>query len=283
MTKKNSVEKAIKCPESTDTNTSPLLPGVEESRKKFGTYTFEGMQVPRVSEILSTCFDKEHLIYWASRVGLGYTSIKKESTTIGTYAHTQIENLVNNKMVSTDNIYVNKYRTAVETCLYNFSLFLSRINNMGVKINPLYTEYEIVTPWYGGTIDCIANLEFKDDFIQSKNVIIDYKTSKTISPEYIMQTFAYLWAVNWLNQFRCAGLPHVDGIFIIRVDKNKENNFDYIYLDFSIDPTLYQNLSYDLGNLINWFYSQINVNYILKQYKKKDVIEEAYNEYFGNS
>ena len=268
-------------PSPSTTEECITFPGVDESRNKFNTYSYNGIMVPRVSEILSACFNKEQLIRWAASISLDeYNTIKKDSTTIGTFAHEQMENYMDGKETSVLHINKTEYRDAVSTCILNLEQFVFYMDKLGVLITPLFTEHEITTPWYGGTIDCIASIEFQNNYMSTKNIIIDYKTSKSISPEYIMQTFAYLWAVNWLRTQGC-NLPEVRGIMIIRVDKIKICSYDYIYLDFELDPVTYCCLEHDLANMINWFYSQINVNYLLKQYKKANIIEEAYNEHFG--
>lgn len=269
-------------PSPSTTEECITFPGVDESRNKFKTYSYNGIMVPRVSEILKECFGKEYLVRWAASIGLEeYENIKKNTTTIGSFAHEEIEKIVDGKEPSIDHIFNPKYRSAVANCLINFKQFMFNMDKLGVLITPLFIEQEITTPWYGGTIDSIATLEFQNNYIPTKNVIVDYKTSKSISSEYIMQAFAYLWAVNWLRSRGISILPEVKGILIIRVDKNKEDCYDYLYLDFELDPVTYCCLEHDLANMVNWFYSQINVNYILKTSKKNNVIEEAYNEHFG--
>ena len=51
--------------------------------------------------------------------------------------------------------------------------------------------------------------------------IIDFKTSKQISYEYIIQTCAYMWLIN--NGF-FPEISHIDGVGIIRVDKEDTSN-----------------------------------------------------------
>ena len=50
-------------------------------------------------------------------------------------------------------------------------------------------EIPISCPWFGGTIDAIL-------VINGATYIIDFKTSKKISSEYLVQVAAYMWLVN---------------------------------------------------------------------------------------
>lgn len=260
-------------PSSTNTEDVFDLSGVEKALSRHDTYKFKDTPVPRVSDLLKNCFGKENLLRWAASVGEEYDKIKKEATIIGKFAHEQIENYINGDKVSVNHINVPTYKNMVSNCIENFINFYMLLGNIGIKINPLYTERSIITPWYGGTIDCIANIVFPNGF--GENIIIDYKTSKALNMEYIMQTYAYMWAVNWLNKngFEC--LPDISGIMIIRVDKNC-SSYDYCFLDIYHNMYEMCELEKDLGNLINWYYSQINLNHIFKLSKKSNIMEESF-------
>ena len=57
----------------------------------FDTYFFNGLPVPRVSEILKKCINKEYLIWWAARVGSkNMTAIRNKAAYIGTLVHKKI-------------------------------------------------------------------------------------------------------------------------------------------------------------------------------------------------
>lgn len=263
-----------KGPSSSTTEEVFDLSGVGKALEKFDVYNFNGTPVPRVSEILKECFGKEYLVRWAASIGLDeYNKIKKDATVVGSLAHEQIENYMNKEEVTVDHIEIPMYRDMVVQCIENFNNFYMFMNGANIQINPLYTERTVVTPWYGGTIDCIANVVFPNGY--GENIIIDYKTSKSISHEYIMQAYAYMWAVNWLNRNGLEILPDVSGIMIIRVDKNV-GGYNYCFLDVIHNIYEFYELEKDLGNMINWFYSQMNVKYILKVSKENKITEESF-------
>ena len=149
----------------------------------------------------------------------------------------------------------------------------------GIKIDSVYSELSIVTPWYGGTIDSISEITFPNG--SSEYVIVDYKTSKRISTNYILQTFAYMWAVNFLktNNIR-NDLPTITGIMVVRVDKEFHHSYDHVFMDIYHNFAEFQQLERDLGNLINWFYSQSNLDYLLKLSREeaRRMLEANYGE-----
>ena len=152
-------------------------------------------------------------------------------------------------------------------------------NTYGIKVSSVYSETPISTPWYGGTIDSISEIIFPNGM--SEYVIVDYKTSKRISANYIMQTFANMWAVNFLktNNIR-NDLPNITGILVVRVDKEKDHSYDHVFMDIYHNFVEFQQLERDLGNLINWFYSRLNLDYMLKVSKEeaRRMLEAKYGE-----
>ena len=82
-----------------------------------------------------------------------------------------------------------------------------------------------------------------------------------------------MWVVN--NGY-CSGLPHIDGIGIIRVDK-EEKKFEDLFLNEHIPSQKeiidqYQN---GFGYLLGSFYHNINMKMLFSSYKKEYLIEEA--------
>lgn len=242
----------------------------EYRSKNFDTYKFNGIPVPRVSNILKECISKEFLISWAARLGTQQYMIEKNrATTIGTRVHEMIENyLLTGNDLNLSYKIVPNYIKSVNIAYNNFKLWVDNINNLGYKIEKiLATEQEVTCPYYGGTIDCIME-------INGAIYIIDFKTSKQISYEYIIQTCAYMWLIN--NGFFPV-ISHIDGIGIIRVDKEKEGKFEDLFLNEHIP---YQKEIIDqyirgFGSLLNSYYNNINMKILFSNYKKSYNFEET--------
>lgn len=238
--------------------------------QKDSPYTYNGtVHVPRVSIILKECISKEYLINWAARIGKQQYAIEKnKATTIGTRVHEMIENyLLNGTDLDLSYKTVPSYMNAVNTAYNNFKNWKSYIESLGYIIEEIIAiEVSIVCPYYGGTIDCICR-------INGKVYIIDFKTSKKISYEYIIQTSAYMWAVN--NGY-APSLPHIDGIGIIRIDKEK-NKFEDLFLNESIpyQNNILKQYFVGFGSLLASYYHNLNMKHLFSQYKKQYCIEET--------
>ena len=247
------------------------LEGIESYRKDWEVYSYNNTAVPRVSHILKQCEDQEGLIQWASNVGRKkYDYYRTRAMEIGTIVHGVIDDYLCNHLgdpnykIPYNNFYQFQidYEIPIDTAFGNFLLWKSIVEEGGGKLEEVVgVEIPVTCPWFGGTIDAI----FK---INGHYYIIDFKSSKQISMSYLLQTSAYMWCVN--NGY-APGLPHIDGIGIIRVDKNKTNCLDDLFLNMN-NPveanyiTQYTNcfLSY-----VESYYRSKSCNYIYDQYYKE--------------
>lgn len=246
------------------------LDGIDEKRVDWNYYSNSDHGVPRVSHILAQCRNSDFLIKWAANVGRRkYDFYREKALNIGTIVHEIIDEYLLNTFInpSTTDFVVDyddiepEYRESVYNAFNNFKLWVNRLYSFGGKIDEVFGyEIPVTCPWFGGTVDGIVK-------INGAWYIIDFKTSKQISPEYLLQVSAYMWVIN--NGY-VSGLPHIDGVGIIRVDKSKYgvvddyflNNFDPAHRNMIIS---YQNCFMDY---VNAFYRTINTDYNFNQYKE---------------
>jgi len=149
--------------------------------------TKDGIRVPSVTTILGI-LDKPALVKWAWQCGIDgedYRKVRDKAADIGTIAHYLIECYLKKEApdlrdYSQDNI---------EKAQISFNAFLDF--EKGHHLKPIVIEQTMVSNKYkfGGTIDLIAEM---DGVIQ----LIDFKTSKGIYPEMIIQLSAYEKLVN---------------------------------------------------------------------------------------
>lgn len=246
-----------------------LLDGINEYRKNLDTYDFLGTPVPRVSNILRECIAKEYLMNWAARLGVkGYIAERNKATTIGSRVHEMIEHFLlykeDKELPFSSSTNISK---SIDNAYENFKLWYSNMMKLGYTIEIIAIEKRVSCPYYGGTIDCIAR-------INGKVYIIDFKTSKSISYEYIIQTCAYMWNVN--NGY-APDLPHIDGIGIIRVDKEKKGIFEDYFLNEHIpyQREIINQFFMGFGALLASYYHNINMRFIFSKYKSVYNIEES--------
>ena len=198
------------------------------------TYEHNGIVVPRVTKILSATLDSSGLIKWAGNVPPSmYNNISDGAKRIGTEVHAQIDRFLNDPS-TTDFFFYNpvlspKDEDKVITAVNNFKEWYYRLHDWGYKVEEIVgLEIPVSCPWYGGTIDGIVK-------INGLYYIIDFKTSKKISLEHVLQTSAYMWAIN--NGY--TALPHINGLGIIRVDKALEHTFDDLFLSENMPEQAY--------------------------------------------
>ena len=82
-------------------NTSTVIDTTDSS------YEYNGVIVPRVTEILSTMIHKDALMYWANKLGfrnISYSSALETAANIGTKAHKAIEVFLKEKLQDRSNI-----------------------------------------------------------------------------------------------------------------------------------------------------------------------------------
>lgn len=244
-----------------DISTNELfLEGIDKEREKFQTYFYNGIPVPRVSEILSETSSKQFLINWAAKLGYhDYKTAQNKALQIGSAVHEILEAYMKSgeiidlsfKLPAEYIVYVNK-------AVNNFINWKKDFESKGNYIYRLATEMKFSTPFYGGTIDLIAE-------INGAVYIIDYKTSKQLSYEYILQTCAYRWAMNngycgWVGD----ELAPAKGIGLIRIDKEKDSYESY----FLTDPNLLNQYTNCFMNRLRSFYLNIGAKYAFREDKK---------------
>lgn len=246
------------------------LDGIEEKRDYWDHYEYMGNGVPRVTHILSQCKNTDGLIRWAANVGRRkYDYYRELALESGTLAHEMVEQYliskykkpsITNFVPDFDSI-PSAYRNNVYNSFKNFELWEQRLNTYNSKIEKVIgLEVPITCPWFGGTIDGIIT-------INRATYIVDFKTSKKISSEYLLQVCAYMWVVNnyYRNEF-----PHIDGVGIIRLDKSKCGVVDDYFLN---DFNRYQhNMIVDYTNCffsyVDAYYRTINTDYNFETYKE---------------
>lgn len=248
------------------------LQGIEEYRKKFDTYNYNNIPIPRVSNILDQCINKPYLVQWAASLGYrNYAIEKNKALTIGTRTHEAIENyLTTNTDVNIGITTPPSLVKYVKKAYNNFKAWVDNLHHLGYHIDEVIAiEKPLSCPYYGGTTDCILR-------INGKVYLVDFKTSKKISYEYLVQVCAYMWLIN--NGYS-PDLPHIDGVGIIRVDK-ETNKFEDYFLNESdpIQNSYINSYIQGFGSLLSSFYHQINMQSIFNTYKKDYSIEDALPE-----
>lgn len=244
-----------------------MLEGIEEKRERWSQYTCNGIKVPRVSAILSATIGKPYLERWAANLGSNYDIEKKKILATGTLAHEMIEDFLMIGHIRDQYNIPNSNLLKAMNCYHNFVIWWNHMKDNGFIIKPLFIEKQLVCPLYGGTCDLIAAITNPYNHI-TKNYILDFKSSKAISPDYFIQTVLYMKAVDYQRSIDNLELPEISGVGIIRVDKEKQNNYEFLLADKGTDFTFLNNISTYADNMVYWFYQYQSIEYQYKQFKK---------------
>lgn len=231
------------------------------SRDTFAIYEYNGVKVPRVTKIIDDLFSKEFLVTWALsfRNRYEYLNAKKQATDVGSEVHLMIDEYLKTGEYQEANFKKAPTRAPISQLAFdNFVNWHKHLINTGNTFELLGLEVPVVNPFYGGCIDCIAK-------INNAVYILDFKTSKKISYEYMLQVCAYMWTINT----GYTNLPHIDGIGIIRVDKESDRYEDLFLNTFDpVQNAVINEYIRGFGALLNAYYEKINMEYTFNQYKK---------------
>lgn len=242
---------------------------LENKRESWTSYSFHGINVPRVTHIIGDTINKEYLTRWAAKLGNEYNKQLGEILDTGSFTHELIEEfLMYGKTKDKHEGFERANYTQAMKAFQNFKSFYNDLTKRGYKLQPVSTETSFSTPWYGGTIDLLAYIISPTG--ERKLFILDFKTSKKISFTYFVQLAFYAKAYEFLrnNRFNVTTgvedspllniINNIDpgpiqGIGIIRVDKERDK-YEYILADHLIDIDFIAMLYDTADSMLNWYY-----------------------------
>jgi hypothetical protein len=169
----------------------------------------DGSRVPGTTTIISTSlgWNREALLWWANQEGLAgrdYRKSREAAADAGTLAHAMVEASIKDVPVV---IPPTMDPEQVKLARLSFSAFEEWFQ--GSHIELVETEMHLVSQQhrFGGTPDAVGRLK-------GQLCLLDWKTSKGIYPEYVIQLAAYqkLWD-------ECRDEQITGGIHCLRFDK----------------------------------------------------------------
>lgn len=175
-------------------------------------YTYNGKNVPRVTEVLSKMISEEKLMSWANSLGFKrqrYKDVLSKAAVFGTKIHHGIECFLKGEKVPEDTPSI---------CFKAFQEWWKIIETTDYEI--VGQEQKLVCEWYGGTYDCLMK-------INGKLYLIDFKTSNYVTYKYYLQLAAYSKVLREKENI------NIDGVLILQLNKYQPKYKEYI-LDLSI-------------------------------------------------
>lgn len=196
----------------------------------------DGVVVPSVTTVLKV-LNKPQLVPWANYLGFKRINVKNElerTEIIGTTVHELIEEYSKSRVLhltKLDDLNYDSY-DSIKKCFNSFKIW-NKMNN--VKI--LHSELPLVDDNYGGTMDCVCK-------IKDKIYLVDFKTSNKVHPSMFIQLSAYV------KLLESKGI-HIDKAGILRLDKKKQNVFDFVTMKNDKNLDKYFNIFLKLLEIYN--------------------------------
>lgn len=190
---------------------------------KNAKYFYNDVPIPRVNDILSAMLHEDYLMTWANVLGLfqrkKYSDMMNMYSTIGTYAHDNIETYVKTQEFNLLNLakLSDDVRNSIDNAVNSFILWYNDVCENNI-VNVIGMENSLSCPWFGGTYDMLIE-------INNRKYLVDFKTSNHIGYRYFLQLAAYKYLLE------LQGI-NLDGCIILQVDKNNVSFEEYL-LDFS--------------------------------------------------
>lgn len=172
-------------------------------------YTYNGVHVPRVTEILGSMLTEEYLMYWAQKMGRIHKDIDTMRDTAadkGSIVHEMCENFLRYRMLPNFDAVPQIFRKQCRNAFDGFLIWINNLEANGHFWKPLMLEVPVVNELYGGTLDCLMQID-------DKIYLLDFKTSNQLSWKYCLQVAAYRKSLRELH-----GIV-VDGCCVLRFDK----------------------------------------------------------------
>ena len=170
----------------------------------------DGTAVPGVTTILNI-LAKPALVKWANNLGLqGIDSSKytDDKANIGTLAHLMIADYLRGEKTDTSE-YSKSQIDQAENSVLSFFEWEKQHDLKAILVEePMVSEHFR----FGGTIDCLAELD-------GKLTLIDFKTSKDIYEEMLIQLAAYTQLLNVNGHV-------IDNARILRIGRDEDEGFE---------------------------------------------------------
>ena len=189
--------------------TAHFLPGT----KITDHYTFNGRNVPRVTDIISACMHEEAFMQWANRLGFqrkDYNHTLQWYADYGTEVHEVLEKYIRTGRMPKKITHINPVQA--------FENWWKQIKSNN-KVKVLGQEFPLTCQYYGGTYDMLLE-------VNGEPLLVDFKTSNHISCRYFYQLAAYKYMLELEGTY-------LQGVIVLQLDK-EEVGFNEYLLDFSI-------------------------------------------------
>lgn len=206
-------------------------------------YTYNGKNVPRVTEIISKMIHEDSIVLWANNLGfrhIRYRDALNEAANIGTRVHSSIEHYLKDKSES-DLISLEAFK--------KWWNILTSSN----KVEVLGQEEKLTCPFFGGTYDLLLKI---NDVIY----LVDFKTSNHVTYKYYIQLAAYNYMLKAMN-------INIGGVIILQVSKTSPEYNEYV-LDLS-NPIHKEYFDLCERTFLSLVYGYYHISYLERRFNEE--------------
>lgn len=191
-------------------------------------YSYNGIFVPRVTEIISKMISEEYLLYWANSLGFkhqGYKRTVDAAANLGSEAHDLISKFLAGEVFNSNNIPYLGFR--------KWWIDITSCN----KVKVIGTEQIITCQYFGGTYDLLVEID-------GLLYLVDFKTSNYVSYKYFLQLAAYKYMLEQQGYI-------IAGCIILQLNKSKIEYTEY--------PLVFSNTDHKgfIDGCLNTFFSLV--------------------------
>ena len=209
--------------------------------KGFNEYqSNDGVNVPRVTEVLSAMLHEDFLMKWSNSLGfkrISYDRFMRAAADKGTYSHYVIEQFLKYGKTIKDCDIPDIYIDTVRSTFSGFRYWWKDLNdNHDVEL--VFSEEKLISNYFGGTCDCVLKVD-------GEYWLIDFKTSNHMNFKYCLQLAAYRDLLKTLRGIE------ISKTVVLLLDKTDGCYREYV-LDLK-DPT---HLAY-IDDCTNLFYGLV--------------------------
>jgi len=193
---------------------------------KYEYFAKDGEKLPGVTSIISNNlgWNKRGMMYWSwdlGKKGKDYRESSKEEAKAGTIAHYLIECHIKGIKPDIEGTYqtIENREESLKKANLGYKNFCEWVSMVDFK--PFLSEKVCISEVhrYGTRIDCLA-------FIRKKLSIVDWKLTKDIYPDYLLQLAAHQVVWNELNPDK----PLDGGMHILKIGK-EDASFSHHFWD----------------------------------------------------
>jgi hypothetical protein len=186
------------------------------ARPRGGYALADGAKAPGVTTVIKTLGECEGLIHWAWKLGKDgqdYRQVKQKAADVGTLAHDMIEAHLRGTSPPTheDKAMLAKAQRAFES-------WRDWFDKQDILVEPFERPLVSERHRFGGTIDALGRR--KDN---RKAILVDWKTSKRLYPEYLAQLGGYALLASEAGEAPT-------GAVVLRADKERDMTWETITL-----------------------------------------------------